>query len=69
MPYAVGLAALIALIAVVVVYRQRTSARPARHRADVQVPNLWKAWRQRAEPRTASMVEAPSIWGPGGLTD
>ncbi|WP_332644505.1 hypothetical protein [Aeromicrobium sp.] len=47
MPYAAGLAALIALIAVVVVYRQHTPARAARHRADVEVPNLWQAWRLR----------------------
>lgn len=47
MPYAAGLAALISLIAVVVVYRQRTPVRSARHRADVEVPNLWQAWRLR----------------------
>ncbi|MDR7086021.1 hypothetical protein J2X11_000860 [Aeromicrobium panaciterrae] len=47
MPYAAVLAALIALIAVAVVYRQRTPARSARHRADVEVPNLWQAWRLR----------------------
>lgn len=47
MPYAAALAALIALIAVVVAYRQRTLVRSARHRADVEVPNLWQAWRLR----------------------
>lgn len=69
MPYAAGLAALIALIAPVIVYLLRTPAGSARHRADVEVPNLWQAWRQRAEPRTASVVEAPSIWSQGGLRD
>ncbi len=47
MPYAAGLTALIALIVVVVVYRQRTPARSARHRADVEAPNLRQAWRLR----------------------
>ncbi len=47
MSYAAGLAALIVLIVAAVLHRQRTTVRSARHRANVEVPNLWQAWRLR----------------------
>lgn len=47
MSYVIGLAVLVAVLAAVLVYRQIAAAKPARHRADVDVPNLWTAWRQR----------------------
>ena len=48
MTYIIGLAVvLIALSILVIAHRRLGLGRPARHRADVDVPNLWTAWRQR----------------------
>lgn len=49
MTYFAGLTVLIALLAVVLVHRRIGLGHPARHRADVEVPGLWTAWRQRSD--------------------
>lgn len=47
MQYVIGLAVLAAVLATVLIHRRLRSGQPVRHRSDVDVPNLWTAWRQR----------------------